>query len=245
LMALILTTSLRQSLRLRWPDWRFLGAAVVLPLVLYPLVVELVASLTWFFPPLSEGAVRVIKSMSDGNQPLWLIVVAFAVAPAICEELAFRGFILTGFCRNGRTRLAIILSALTFGVMHMIPQQVFTTTLVGIVLGLIAVRSRSLIPGVVFHFLFNSMSIVRERVSTHLAAGHAEEFQRSVWSSFATLEVGGLRYTWLTLALCSTGSSAMLWWIWQTGRTKGNAEAVNPLFAGGLAPATQHPTCAS
>jgi len=245
LMALILTTSLRQSLRLRWPDWRFLGAAVVLPLVLYPLVVELVASLTWFFPPLSEGAVRVIKSMSDGNQPLWLIVVAFAVAPAICEELAFRGFILTGFCRNGRTRLAIILSALTFGVMHMIPQQVFTTTLVGIVLGLIAVRSRSLIPGVVFHFLFNSMSIVRERVSTHLAAGHAEEFQRSVWSSFATLEAGGLRYTWLTLALCSTGSSAMLWWIWQTGRTKGNAEAVNPLFAGGLAPATQHPTCAS
>ncbi|MBC7816191.1 MAG: ABC transporter permease subunit [Planctomycetaceae bacterium] len=244
-MALILTTNVRQSLRLRLPNWKFLGVAVVLPLVLYPLVVELTASLMWFFPPLSEGAVRVLKSMSDGNQPLWLIVLAFAVAPAICEELAFRGFVLTGFCRNGRTRLAIILSALTFGVMHMIPQQVFTTTLVGIVLGLIAVRSRSLIPGVVFHFLFNSMSILRERVSNHLSAGHVDEFRQSFWSLFATLEGGGLRYTWLTLVICAAGSSAGLWWVWQTGRTKANAETVNPLFASGLAPAKHNPTCVS
>ena len=244
-MALILTTNIRQSLRLRLPDWKFLGAAVVLPLVLYPLVVELTASLTWFFPPLSEGAVRVIKSMSDGNQPLWLIVVAFAVAPAICEELAFRGFILTGFCRNGRTRLAIVLSALTFGVMHMIPQQVFTTTLVGLVLGLIAVRSRSLIPGVVFHFLFNSMSILRERVSTHLSAGHAEEFQLSFWSSFATLE-GGLRFTWLTLLICGAAASACLWWVWQAGRAKVTSETGEGLFPNGLVPVKhQHPTCVS
>ncbi len=245
-MALILTTSFRQTLRLHLPDWKFLAVAAVLPFVLHPLSLELMASLSWFFPQLPEGAVRLLKTMGEGEQPFWLLLIAFAAAPAICEELAFRGFVLTGFCRNGRTRLAIALSALTFGVMHMIPQQVFNATLLGIVLGLIAIRSNSLLPGVLFHFLFNSLAILRERASVQLAAGHAEEFQHSIWSSFAILDAGGLRYTWLTLVISGVAASACLWWVWQAGRAKVKSETVEGLFPNGLVPVKQqHPTCVS
>lgn len=244
-MALLLTTSVRQSLRLWLPNWKFIAIAVVLPFVLHPLSLELMASLHWFFPPLPEGVVRQLSAMGDREQPLALILVAFAVAPGICEELAFRGFILTGFSRNGRTRVAIGLSALAFGVMHMIPQQVFNATLLGIVLGLVALRSKSLLPGVIFHFLFNSLAVLRERAGAHLASGHADEFQQSFWHWFATLEAGGLRYTWLTLAISGVVASLSLWWVWQHGRAKAASEPFQPLFAAGLTSATQQPTCAS
>src|SRR5205823_2985919 len=135
----------RQTFRIRWPSGKFWAIAVLLPLTLHPLSLELVASLSWFFPQLPEGATRLLKMMSDHDQPLWLILLSFAATPAICEELAFRGFVLTGFSRNGRTGIAISLSAIAFGVMHMIPQQVFNATLLGLVLGLIAARSGSLL----------------------------------------------------------------------------------------------------
>ena len=83
--------------------------------------------------------------------------------PAICEEFAFRGFILSGLEHQHRTRSAILLSALMFGFLHVLLslfQQLFNATLLGIVLGLLAVRSRSILPGIVFHFLNNALAVV-------------------------------------------------------------------------------------
>ena len=244
-MALILTTSVRQSLRLWLPNWKFVAVAALLPFALHPLSLELMASMQWFFPQLPDGATRLLKTMGDREQSLPLILIALAAAPAVCEELAFRGFVLTGFNCNGRSRVAIGLSALAFGAMHMIPQQVFNATLLGIVLGLIALRSNSLLPGVIFHVLFNSISVVRERVGVQVADGHAEQFRQSFWHWLVLLEDGGLRYTWLTLVISGVAASACLWWVWQSGRAKPTPETVNNLFASGLAPTQQHTTCAS
>ncbi len=230
-MGLILTTSVRQTFRVHWPNWRILGVAALLPFVLHPLSLELVASLKWFFPQLPEGAMRLLKTMSDHEQPLWLLLIAFAVAPAICEELAFRGFILTGFSRNGRISLAIALSALTFGIMHMIPQQVFNATLLGLVLGLIAVRSGSLLPGIVFHFLFNALAVLRERLGADWAASLAADQKDRAENWFVALEASGLRYNWPTLVICATVSGAALCWLVR----QGNAQTLIPAGRGLLA----------
>src|SRR5262249_11489354 len=91
-------------------------------------------------------------------------IVVFALVPAVCEELAFRGFILSGLEHQHRTRSAILLSALMFGFLHVLMslfQQLFNATLLGIVLGLLAVRSRSILPGILFHFLNNAMGVAR------------------------------------------------------------------------------------
>ncbi len=89
-------------------------------------------------------------------------ILVFALIPAICEEFAFRGFILSGLEHQHRTRSAILLSALMFGFLHVLLslfQQLFNATLLGIVLGLLAVRSRSILPGIVFHFLNNALAV--------------------------------------------------------------------------------------
>ena len=55
------------------------------------------------------------------------------------------------------------MSALLFGFMHVLLslfQQLFNATLLGLVLGLLAVRSRSVLPGIVFHALNNGLAFV-------------------------------------------------------------------------------------
>ncbi|MCH7989472.1 MAG: CPBP family intramembrane metalloprotease, partial [Planctomycetes bacterium] len=161
IMGTMLTTSVIRTFRLRLPRWNLLAAAVILPVVLHPLSVEMLAYLQdWFFrnaiPP---EAAKMFAFMSDKNLSVWYILLAIAVTPAICEEVAFRGFILSGLSRNKRTGLAIVFSSLAFGIIHMIPQQVFNATLLGLVLGLLTIRSNSLIPAITFHFIYNSLQV--------------------------------------------------------------------------------------
>ncbi len=128
--------------------------------MIHPLAIELQLRLAWFFPSLPEHAKAALSTMADGSVSFWLILFAFAVTPAICEELAFRGPILSGFRHRGRDGLAILFSGLLFGVMHMIPQQVFNASLLGLVLGLLAVKSGSIFPAMVFHFMNNTLGVL-------------------------------------------------------------------------------------
>lgn len=205
IMGIMLTTSVRKTFRLFLPSWGFWGVGLLLPFMLHPLSLELSASLQWFFPKLPPGAAAIIKEMSDPNQSLWFILLAFAIAPGICEEIAFRGFMLSGFGRRGRVWLAVILSSVTFGVMHQIPQQVFNATLMGLALGLVAVHSRSLFPGIAFHMIYNSLSVFRERIPEKWEPTHGLQY-------FVSMQPEGLRYSWPLLVLCTVVAFLLLRW---------------------------------
>ncbi len=98
--------------------------------------------------------------------PLFVLVGLLAVLPAFCEEITFRGFLLSGLLPNakravrGGTVEAILISAFFFGITHGILQQSICATVVGCVLGYIAVRSGTLWPCITFHFLHNSLAVV-------------------------------------------------------------------------------------
>ena len=158
-MGLLLTSGFRRTFRLTMPDPKLLALAAVLPLALHPLGSAAVGWLTGrFFPDLPPGFAAFSQTLAAA--PLWLTLLAVAVVPAVCEELAFRGFLLSGFQRARRTWLAVLLSAAAFGVVHIVPQQVFTATLAGLVLGWIAVKGRSLWPCVLFHLVFNAQGVL-------------------------------------------------------------------------------------
>ena len=92
------------------------------------------------------------------------MLLLLTLAPAVCEELAFRGFILSGFRHLGHRWRAIALSAVFFGLAHtVILQQSLLACLLGIVLGLLAVQTGSLLPGVLFHLVHNSLVLVLSR----------------------------------------------------------------------------------
>ena len=101
--------------------------------------------------------------MDMGNEPLGVLSMAL-VAPLV-EEMMFRGAIqgyLMRRCSNPWT--AIVASALIFGVIHMNPVQVVYATLLGLVLGWIYYRTRSLLPVIAGHVLNNSVAVASMKI---------------------------------------------------------------------------------
>ncbi|MBM83532.1 MAG: CPBP family intramembrane metalloprotease domain-containing protein [Planctomycetaceae bacterium] len=226
-MAVMLTSSARKTLRLRMPSFKMMSIAIVLPLTLHPVSTWVISNVKEYFPPLDDSVMRMLTAMSDGSQPLWLILLAIAVAPAICEEIAFRGFMLSGFNRSQRVGLSITMSALAFGVIHMIPLQVFNASLLGLVLGLIAVRSNSLYPGIVFHLIFNSLTVFHGVWSEQLIESNSTLLETTLLGWFLRLEDGGIMYEWPSLLIGFGASAAMIYWLIQHGKQKPDKPIVN------------------
>src|SRR5271165_4173114 len=119
IMAVMLTSSLRRTLRLNWPAPRYLALAIAFPVALNPLVNQLGHLVEQWFP-ISSIIKQSLSQIMSESPSLWVSVGVFALLPAICEELAFRGFILSGLEYRRRTRSAILLSALMFGFLHVL-----------------------------------------------------------------------------------------------------------------------------
>jgi len=226
LMAILLTSSARKTLRLKMPSGRMLAVAMSLPFVLHPLAIELLASLQSFFPQLPDSAKAAFAAMSDDTLPLYVVIGVFALTPALCEEVAFRGFILSGFGSGGRTGIAIILSSITFGMIHMVPQQVFNASLLGMVLGLIAVRSNSLLPGVAFHLCFNSLAVFHGQVSASFSESKPDWLDNDLISWFVSCPNDTLRYNFLTLMTCAGAAFLMIRWLINQGESREDPNAL-------------------
>lgn len=87
----------------------------------------------------------------------------------ILEELIYRGIVLQKLLPHG-TRLAIILSAVCFGLMHHDFYQGLSAFLVGIIYGFIAVRY-SLMASIGLHILNNSMATLLPMLKDSETAG--------------------------------------------------------------------------
>ena len=203
IMGLMLTTSLRRTFSLRWPGYGQLMWAGLLPFAIHPMTLELQISLQWFFPKPPPGLAETLALMSSNDQPLWLVLLAFAGVPAICEELTFRGFLLSGFRRSGKIGVAIALSSLSFGMIHMIPQQVFNAALLGVVLGTICVRSGSLFLGIGFHFLYNALAILHGRLGGQIP-------DAGLYGWLFRHEAGVLRYQPALLCMTTLAGMALI-----------------------------------
>ncbi len=103
------------------------------------------------------------------SYPIWLLLVNLfftAVLPGVCEEVAHRGMILNGFSQFGPRR-AVVLSALLFGLLHLNVEQVVYATLIGILVGYISLRTESIYPAMIVHFMNNAISVFMGFSSFH------------------------------------------------------------------------------
>lgn len=203
IMGLILTTSLRATFRLRKPPMGAIAMGAGLAFLAHPLSIEISTFLVesgFLPPPPMEGLTRINDILKSAEFSPLLMITVFALTPAICEEIAFRGFILSGLARGGRLGIAVVISSLMFGIIHMIPQQAFNAAMLGLLLGLLAVYSRSLLPAIVFHLCNNS-----------IAAFHAKNgFGIKPDGVFFRQDGEMLRYEWPTLILCGIGIALLV-----------------------------------
>jgi sodium transport system permease protein len=165
LMALVLTTRPRQGLGLTLPSPRALLAAAVLAVLLLPPLAKLTLTILRQFPVITEllsqrqPLVKELGTLGAEAETAawWQPLLVFGLLPAVLEELAFRGFILSGLRRRLPLWSAILLSSFLFALYHMNVFQVLPAFILGIVLGLLAAWSGSVLPGMLFHLLYNGV----------------------------------------------------------------------------------------
>src|SRR5262249_14667853 len=103
--------------------------------------------------PLSRSEAAMFERMMSGS--LASVVAVCILAPAL-EEMLFRGIILRSFLNQYSRWKAILLSAALFGLAHMNLYQFVGGMAVGILLGWIYERSRSVYPCILLHGASNS-----------------------------------------------------------------------------------------
>lgn len=103
--------------------------------------------------PMSHSVRTAFSSLGNGNPYVYFAAITL-VAP-LTEELFFRGWMLRGFLRNYSSRNAILFTAIIFAVFHLNPWQGAVAFPLGLGLGWLVLRTGSLVPGMIVHFLYN------------------------------------------------------------------------------------------
>ncbi|GAB5405502.1 MAG: ABC transporter permease subunit [Aureliella sp.] len=144
--------------------------------------------------------------------PIGVVLFVFAITPAVCEEFLFRGFVLSSLSRLSGV-WAVILSSILFGLMHVLTSNVLAverflpSTFMGLILGYIALRTRSLWPGIVVHALHNGFL---------LSVSHYQDVIKR-WGILVE-EGEHLPATWLATGAAMLVTGLVL--VWWSGRAK-------------------------
>lgn len=165
LMTIMLSRSPRQTLLLRMPAITTIPAAVLLALAVYPIAGWLTVIVQQLYP-LNPYLKDALSGLLSDRPEMWKMLLVIAVTPAICEELAFRGFVLSGLRHLGRKWRAIVITSLFFGITHAVFQQSIVAFLLGLVIGYIAVQTGSLLPGMLYHVTHNSLMVLTLAVTS-------------------------------------------------------------------------------
>ena len=95
--------------------------------------------------------------------PLWVLAILSVVIAPIFEELIFRKVLMDRIGVYGE-RLAIIISALSFGAFHGNFQQFFFTVVAGFCLAVVYAKTKKIIYPIILHFLNNSYSVLQQLI---------------------------------------------------------------------------------
>lgn len=163
---------LSTTLQLRLPSPLALIGGLLLGLSLWPFAHELIVisqriGLSTLSP---EQMAELVSKFADRTEqmaqvPYGVILLAMAIAPAVCEELFFRGYFQTALLQKLPWWGAILISAAVFGVFHIsvgglvILERVLSSAMLGLLLGWICYRTGSVWPGMLVHVIHNGFVV--------------------------------------------------------------------------------------
>jgi sodium transport system permease protein len=171
--------------------------------------------------PLPAALLELMKQLKELEHQMefsiWTILLLMAVLPAICEELAFRGVVLSGLRSRLSPFWAVVISAVFFGLAHPSAlQQTISAGILGLLLGFIAIKTQQITACVAFHMGYNGLQLLR--------TSFAESLKVQPWagwvfrpSSAPAVELG---YTTTMVILGGVTAMALLALLWQVGLSK-------------------------
>lgn len=156
--------------------------------------------------PMPDAVRRAFESIFQGN-PYFVSAAVVVVAP-ITEELFFRGWMLRGFLDNYSRRKAIFLTALIFAAFHLNPWQGAACFPLGLALGWLVVRTGSIAPAILVHFVVNFSAIYLVGPFAVLMGHDLKTLEAASRLPWDVLAVGAV--------ICAGGSA----WVWKAAQPR-------------------------
>ena len=130
----------------------------------------------WAPPPgYLEAFQRLHEALRPRNPADALVsVVAIAAAPAICEELLLRGIVLPALLPALGSAAAVVASAALFALIHWDLYRAAFTLALGLALGILRVRTGSLLAPVLAHALVNTITFAAAPLTDDPSGGLPE-----------------------------------------------------------------------
>lgn len=173
-------------------------AAVLIGCSTWPFVFELIALLQeqgiiGIDPEKMQQAQTLLEGWRELSLPL--LIVVLGILPAICEEAFFRGFLFSGLRKHMSPSRTIVMTALAFGLFHVIlaggaaPERLLPSTLMGLLLGWVSVKTGSLVPGILLHATHNSLLMAlahfRDELSGFAVGLKSQQHLPATWLAIA------------------------------------------------------------
>ena len=150
--------SLKENLRLNKTTWKNIILSIFIVIFSYPIVVFfnfLGISFLERFGTTLANPIPLAKTSDILLKQLFII----AISPGICEEIMFRGFLLSSYENLGENK-AILYSAILFGVFHFNLQNLLGPIILGIIFGIMVFKTDSILVSIVGHTTNNLIAIV-------------------------------------------------------------------------------------
>lgn len=167
-VVLLFRLPVKETLSLRRPSPGAVAASIAIGASAWAAIAGLVVRL---LPP-PDSLVEALEKLflvNGAPAPLWVVLLVLAVSPAVCEEVFFRGLVLSGMRRLGPWP-AIIVTALLFGLAHASIYRVLPTALLGILFGILLWRTRSVFCAMVAHAVNNGLMVTAIHVPAFAGA---------------------------------------------------------------------------
>ncbi|PKL85959.1 MAG: hypothetical protein CVV22_05350 [Ignavibacteriae bacterium HGW-Ignavibacteriae-1] len=104
---------------------------------------------------------RDIFSLDSTNfTQILVVLLAGALTPAICEELFFRGMLLSKTRQYVSIRSSLILTSLLFAAIHFQPVSFIMLFIIGLYLGVTVIITGSIYPAIIIHFINNAITFI-------------------------------------------------------------------------------------
>lgn len=144
-------------------------------------------------------------------------LLVIAVLPAVFEEFLFRGIILNSIENSVGGIATVFIVGMCFSLFHTSPEQTVYQFICGCLFALIAVRSRSILPSVMMHFINNALIIILNACNLFDEGGN--------------LIISGGGYIAITVLSALSLIGAVVWLILDKHKlAKGNSGAVKAFF---------------
>ncbi len=143
-------------------------AASLLGLGAWSLAFPIVSWIETTFLPIPEELMQQAEALlKDQGSLATMLLMDFGItlSAGICEEWLFRGPILTGFRRTFPTWVAVVLTAVLFGALHLSLHRFTGTFVLGIFAGWIVVATGSIFPAMLFHATNNAVLLTMARAT--------------------------------------------------------------------------------